>query len=114
MEDYTFLMDRNVDKLFDEWRSALLDILIDHCSPDGDLGTIPASTLGDWLNEQVEITGNQQDVLLISDPQGALSPAARHRQTRPGPVSHSARYFDKDHFTSSVQGFLYAPLARGK
>jgi hypothetical protein len=78
-EEHTFLMDAELSKKFPVWRSALLDILLEHVDPHAfdrlpegmrDWGrdvTTKANPLADWMFKNVLVTGNKDDSLLMGD-----------------------------------------------
>lgn len=80
-EDYTYELNPTIDKHFELWRSAFLDLLIKYCKIDGLCEIqIPISMrewkediisgnneLADWIFENVELTDNVQDVLSLND-----------------------------------------------
>jgi phage/plasmid-associated DNA primase len=78
-EEHTFLMDGEVSDRFPLWRSALLDLLLEHFDPRaldkppegmlqwGHAVTTEANPLADWMQQHVKITGERQDFLLFSD-----------------------------------------------
>jgi hypothetical protein len=79
-EEHTFLMDGDVSDRFPLWRSALLDLLLDHFDPKanfekppdgmqqwGHAVTTEANPLADWMQQHVKVTGDKQDYVLLSD-----------------------------------------------
>ena len=78
-EEYTYLMDKNVTHRFPLWRSALLDLLLEHFDPLA-LDKVPegmrqwgqgvatdANPLADWMQQHVKVTGHKQDFMLFAD-----------------------------------------------
>jgi hypothetical protein len=78
-EEHTFLMDPDVNVKFPLWRSALLDIFLDHFDPKalnnppvgmlqwGQGVATDANPIADWMQQRVSVTGNKDDYLLLSD-----------------------------------------------
>ena len=79
-EEWTYLMDSTISSKFPEWLSALADILVESYTVDvGVFENLPAemrewrtglttegNPYGEWLSNNVEVTGDQNDVLLLS------------------------------------------------
>ncbi|GLC54521.1 hypothetical protein PLESTB_000879800 [Pleodorina starrii] len=78
-EEFTYPMDKEVDARFEGWLSAFADILLEHYDENG-LDRVPDSmrewradiadssnTLAEWFGDNVELTGNKKDVLIIKE-----------------------------------------------
>ncbi len=76
-DDYTYLMDKTIDKKFNDWLPALADVLMDHADPNA-LDTLPpamrewrqgvvtdVNPIAEWLLQNIEVTGNTDDVITI-------------------------------------------------
>jgi phage/plasmid-associated DNA primase len=78
-EEYTFRLDKNIDRRFAAWRSALLDIFVESYDPDA-LDALPpgmeswkqgiaaeSNPLAEWLGENIVVTGDRADHVVYAD-----------------------------------------------
>lgn len=78
-EPYTYIKDKDIQLNFENWRSAFLDLLIEHWDPNlvnrEKVGNtdwrVELSTennpMSEWLSDNIQVTGNKKDYLLRDD-----------------------------------------------
>ena len=78
-EEYTFKKDVDIVSNFKNWRSAFLDLLIEHWDPEllnservgsdkwrGELA-VESNPMAEWLSNHIQVTGDKKDVLKRDD-----------------------------------------------
>lgn len=113
-DEHTFLKDGDLPNKFPKWRSAILDILIEHFNVD--LDNIPSSMkewkrslaadsnpFSDFLSEQLEFTGNKEDWITVNTHVEKLYDLLPHNMT--------SKYTRKDFKRLSVEFLRSTALA---
>jgi phage/plasmid-associated DNA primase len=88
-EEYTYVMDKDLDYHFDDWLPALADILVEHYDENGlDMIsdsmkewrtgiTNTSNSLSEWFEDHIIITGEKSDKLILKDLYGFYNESNR-------------------------------------